>query len=480
MRPVSGLHVADFFSFRAFTTLSAAARGKAEVAAYNYSETVSVSVAAKALVARERPVSGNFFRVLRPRFVEGSGFQEQADRESAPPAVVLSHKIKQQLFGDGSGVVGQALIIDNITFRVVGVLSPAFHGLEPGDPTDLYVPMLHGHLVRRAKAAEGRTPVGQDDFWWVSMAARRASGVDPAQLQPLLQSAWRSTWRTDPSKDYPAPRLRVDNGRTGIALGRESLERPLYLLGALVGLVLLIACANIANLLLLRAMGRHREIALRVSLGCSRQRLMRQFATESAMLALVGGLLSLAVAWATGRLLASFLSGQDRAPIEVSLDPVMILSASAITAVTLVLFGALPAWRNSKVDPVAGLKTASGVAGPGMGTSRWRTGRVLVVSQIAFSLLLVTAAVLFTVNLRGAESEDVGFDRRNLVLFGIRPGTSGHEKSRLPQFYEAVERRLLEIPGVQRAGLAWMRPMTSGAGGMICNCRPGKVRCRWR
>jgi predicted permease len=232
-------------------------------------------------------------------------------------------------------------------------------------------------------------------------------------------------------------------------------------LGGLVGLLLVIACTNIVNLLLARAVARQREVTMRIALGCSRARLMRQFITESALLALLGGLASIGLSYLTANLLGQFLAGRDTQPIAVTLDFRILVMAGAITIVALLLFGIFPALHGSRINKVSLAKPSTGGLSYTPG-HKWNAGRLLVTAQMAMSVVLVMTAVIFTRNLLAIQSTDPGFDRRNLVLFGIRPGTSGYDQSRLASFYFNLEERLAATPGVSGVGLASMRPMNIG------------------
>ena len=272
---------------------------------------------------------------------------------------------------------------------------------------------------------------------------------------------FHASWSRQPKDMATAPRIRLDDGARGLGALSRNFRSPLFVLGGLVCLLLAIACLNIANLQLARAVARRQEIAMRISLGCSRARLMRQLLTESALTALLGGAASLVVGWATANVLGQFLGGRDSLPIAVALDHRMLLLAGAVTAAALAIYAVFPAWQGSRRLDAAWLKQGGGSLGTAQGR-RWTSGRMLVVAQVAMSVVLVMAAVIFTRNLRAIQAADPGFDRRNLVLFGIRPGTSGHEKEKLRQFYFDLERRLAETPGVERIGLVRFRPMNIG------------------
>jgi predicted permease len=458
MYPDEGVDVADFFSYRAFQVMRNRLRDRASFAAHANPIPVSVAYEGRPAVAQERPVSGNFFATLQLRPLMGRLVVEDDDRVDAPPVAVVSHRFWTTALASDPAVIGKTLTVNHEPHVVVGVLEPAFFGLEPGDSTAIYAPLHHA-------ASRGEWNIlkwlADDRMWGVQLIARVSPAADMAQLHAMTDTVFRSTWTREPKDPATAPRIRLDDGSRGLGALSRNFRRPLFVLGGLVSLLLVIACVNIANLMLARAVARRKEIAMRVSLGCSRARLMRQFLTESALIAILGGAASLVVAYGTGNLLGRFVAGDNSLPLTVSLDWRVVSIVGAITASALALFAVFPAWQGGRHLEASWLKQGGGSIGAAQ-RRKWTTGRALVVAQTAMSVVLVMAAVIFTRNLRGIETADPGFDRRNLVLFGVRPGTSGYETSRLPQFYFDLEQRLAGTPGVAGAGLCWMRPMNIG------------------
>jgi predicted permease len=453
-----GWDVADFFSYPSFRTLRQGVSGRASLAAFTYPGTVSISFAGQPRVGEERPVSGNFFSTLQVHARLGRLFSDNDDRDAAPATVVLSHRFWMNALGADPGVIGKTMIVNNKPQVIVGVVDANFYGLNPGDATDLYTPLFHGP---RQETTEGKAALNNSRFWGVQLIARRAAGVSDAQLLPVMAAIFPTTWPAQPKNAATAPQIRLDEGGRGLGFLRDEFRDPLLVLGALVGLLLVIACTNIVNLLLARAVARQREVAMRVALGCSQARLMRQFLTESALLAMLGGVASIVVGYLTANLLGQFLAERDNGPIAVTLDFRILAMAGAITAVALLVFGVFPAWRGARM--AGGNWVRSGVGNAGFApTRKWAAGRLLVIAQMAMSVVLVMTGVIFTRNLLAIRSADPGFDRRNLVLFGIRPGTSGYDKSRLPQFYFNLEQQLAATPGVSAVGMASMRPMNVG------------------
>jgi predicted permease len=460
MSSADGWDVADFFSYQGFAQMRRSLSALASVAAFTYPDQVSVSFAGRPTVARERAVSGNFFSTLEARPQFGRLLLDSDDTYAAPAAAVVSHGFWVRALGADPAVAGRTITINNQTYLIAGVLEPSFYGLATGDAAEIYTPMHHASFLRN-RYLEARSPLENNRFWGVQLLARRAAGVAESRLEPAMDAVFRATWAQPPKDPAVAPRVRLDEGRRGLGLVRDDFRDPLLVLGGLVTLLLAIACVNIANLLLARANARQKELALRISLGCGRARLMRQLLTESALLALMGGAASIGIAWVTATLLGRFLSGHETVAIGFVLDGRMIAMVGAIAAAALLVFGLFPAWQASRRLDASSLKQGAGSIGA-VSRRGWHSGRWFVTLQMALSVILVMTAVIFTRNLTGIQSSDPGFDRRNLILFGTRPGTSGYDKSRLAQFYFNLEQRLQATPGVSAAALASVRPMNMG------------------
>jgi len=458
--PEGAENVADFFSYSSFRTLRHTVSNQATLAAFTgFTNPVSVSYAGRPTVAQERGVSGNFFSALELKPELGRFFSDSDDAYNAPATVVVTHRFWVRALGADREAIGRAITINNRPHVVAGVLQGDFYGLAPGDGSEIYTPLHHTAFMSEAR--QGKLPLDNDRFWCVSILARLTPGVTPAQLQPALEVAFPISWSRRPKDLAKAPRIRLDEGERGLGFLRREFRNPLLVLGGLVALLLGIACTNIANLLLARAAARQKEVAMRISLGCSRTRLIRQFLTESAMLAALGGAASIAVSYLSANLLGQFLAGRDGFPIIVALDWHIVVIVGITSALALLSFGLFPAWRGTALPSGAFLKEGAGSIGSATGR-KWTAGKVLVLTQMAMSVVLVLSAVVFTRNLIGIESADPGFDRRNLILFNIRPGTSGYDTSRLEPFYLNLSQQLSVTPAVAQMGLASMRPMNVG------------------
>lgn len=456
-----GGHVADFFSYSGYHSMRDRLADTATIGAYSFPFDVSVAFEGRPTVAKQRPVNGAFWQALNVKAAHGRILTPNDDNPAAPATVLLSHRFWRAFCNEDPTVIGKPIRVNNRPHVVAGVLEPSFFGLVPADGTDFYTPMVHSAWVIDSRRS-GYDPIGDDQTWSIQLLARRKPGVTPETFQSRAQVAFRSSWARAPKNEAAAPVIQIEDGSAGLGSLRRDFGKPLLILAGLVGLLLAIACANIANLLLARANSRQKEVALRISLGCARGRLVRQFLTESALLAVLGGLASIFVAYAASTVLANFMADRrSRAAFEIGIDLPMVLAALGFSLLTILLFGLYPALRGASIDTSAALKEGAGSLGAAA-RHWWTPGKVLIVGQMALSIVLVAAAALFVRNLQSIQNLDPGYDRTNLLVFGLRPGTSGYSEDKLPVFWEGVERAIATTPGVASAGLATIRPMDGG------------------
>lgn len=458
--PEGGL-LADFFSYNGYQSMRARLADTATLGAYSYASDVSVAFEGRPTVAKQRPVDGGFWKVLNLRPAHGRILTGQDDSPAAPATVLLGHRFWKTFLNEDPSVVGKSIRVNNQPHVIAGVLEASFYGLLPGDGTDFYTPILHGAGIQEDRR-KGFDIISNDQVWAFQLLARRQPNVTPEVFQSRAQVAFRSSWSRAPKTEVAAPVIRIEDGSSGLGSLRRNFRQPLLILAGLVGLLLAMACANIANLLLARANSRQKEVALRISLGCARARLVRQFLTESAVLASLGGIASLIVAYAASNILAPFMADRrSRAAFEIAIDLPMILAALGISLLTILLFGLYPAFRSASVDTAHALKEGAGSLGAAA-RHWWTPGKVLIVGQMALSIVLVAAAVLFVRNLQSIQNTDPGYDRHNLLVFALRPGTSGYTEDKLPIFWEGLEKAVASTPGVASAGLSIIRPMDGG------------------
>ncbi len=413
-------------------------------------------------VASGQAVTGNYFVGLGVQPVIGRLLTDDDDKASAAPVAVLSHRYWQQRFSGDTAVVGKQINLNNVAFTVIGVTPLGFDGTgQVGESRDVTIPIA---WEPQLNADPQRSRMYGAGVWWLRIMGRLKPGATPEQAQAQLEPAFhqsviehRTARNTQTQatggnaispleqKDYP--RLVLASGSQGEMNMREYYAPSLYLLLGVVGLVLLIACANVANLLLSRAASRQKEIGVRLALGASRWRLMRQLLTESVLLAAVGGALGLVFAlWIKdGLLVTSDWGGEFMRGFEPKLDWRVLGFTMTLSLLTGIVFGVAPAWRATRVDLTPTLKDT------GRGSSaatRSLLSRGLVVMQVALSLLLLVGAGLFVRTLLNLQRVDVGFNTNNLLLFSVTPSLIGYKDERLMNLYDRMTERLETIPGV--------------------------------
>jgi predicted permease len=406
-------------------------------------------------------VSGEFFQVLGVRPLIGRTLAPEDDQKGCgTPGAVLSYGFFQREFAGDRGVLGKDLTLDGQRFPIIGVTRPEFFGVEVGNRYDIAVPLC----ADLRKRSESRTN------WWLSAMGRlrpgwsekRADTYIKAKSPAIMEATLPPTYRPNQAKRYLENKLVAESGATGVSELRESYESPLTLLLAATGLVLLIACANLANLLMARASVREREIAVRQAIGASRSRLVVQLLSESLLLALLGTVMGVGLSQVISRILISFLNTSNN-PVFIGLTPDlhMLGFTAAIAAGTCLLFGLLPAVRATRVAPAAAMRTGGrGVAG---GRERHGIRRALVTAQVAFSLVLLVGSVLFVRSLQKLMSVEPGFRPEGIVTAEIDIGPAKYPKERrLPAFRE-LEDKIRTLPGVVSVARVAMTPI-SGSG----------------
>ena len=431
-------------------------------------ESLNASVDGQASMADGAMVTGDYFSGLGVLPVLGRMITDTDVRESAPRVAVISYSYWTRRFGRPPSAVGKAIFIDGVPFTVVGVAPPEFFGVQPGHAPDIWIPLIQEARIGPWGAAppHSREMWTRPDWWWVMVLARLQPGVTEQQALvaaqvPFLRSAAAAA--KTPFKPTEAPQVEFLPASRGLDTLRWQYSRPLLVLMTVVSLVLLIACANIATLLLARAAARRREIGVRLTLGASRFRLVRQLLTESLLLSVIGGAAGFLLAhWGSRVLLLLISGGVQTVGLEIRPDLAVLGFCAGVSVLTGILFGLAPAMRAAGIDVASSLKeTASGITGVG---GRLRLGKVLVILQVGLSLLLLVAAGLFLRTLANLEKQDLGFNPKNLLVFTLDPTRSGYEGPRALDLYENVRTRLRYLPGVQAVTLSGSGLLT-GLGG---------------
>lgn len=405
-------------------------------------------------------VSGDYFRGLGVAPAAGRLIAESDEQQDAQVAV-LSFAYWTRRFGADPAIVGRSININSLPFMVIGVASPRFFGVQPGRVPDVWVPMLNrAELVPWGfRPANVPSLLEAHGYWWTHVMARLKPGVSEREAQARVDAMFQA-FAADALPELnraKAPHIGFEPGARGIDSLRVAYEQPLMLLMGMVALVLLIACANVAVLLLSRAMARRREFALRLSLGAGRGRLVRQLLTESLLMASAGGLLGVLFAGWTSRALLFLVPPDNRPLIDTSVDGFTLAFAAAVSIATALLFGLAPAILSTRVDLLPAMKQA----GSGQVSSEhpahkiWST--TFVVVQIALSLVLLVGAGLLIRTLNNLHSMPTGIDQDRLLVFGVDASQNGYSGDRLAATYEELIKRLAAAPGVEAASAARLR-----------------------
>ncbi len=412
-------------------------------------------------------VSGDFFRTLGVQPIFGRGFTSEDDRIGCgSPGAVVSYAFWQRELGGDPGALSRTITLDGHPFLVLGVTGPGFFGVEVGTRYDVAVPLCADALLSQ----NGDCRIPNRRAWWLSVMGRLKPGWTleraAAHLQALspaiTQASLPPTYRPDDAKRYLKNKLTATPGGTGVSELREDYQQPLWLLLATTGLVLLIACANLANLLLARASVREREIAVRQAIGASRRRLIRQLLSESLLLSVLGAGLGALLAQLLSRALIAFLStSRDRLFLGIALDLRILGFTAAIAVATCLLFGLLPALRATRIAPAAVMR--AGGRGLTAGRERFSIRRALVVAQVALSLVLLVGAMLFVGSLQKLSRVDPGFRPEGVISADFDLRKPQYAKQRYPELYRELLERLRSRSGVVSAAQVGFTPV-SGSG----------------
>ena len=411
--------------------------------------------------ARGEYVSGDYFRVFGIASQAGRVLTTTDDVRGCPALAVISDGFWRSEFAGSTAALGAKLPIEGKTFHVIGVAAPGFNGPEVGREPQIYVPLCAEAVVHGKTSALDRR-----SSWWMRVIGRRAPGVSPeqavARLEALAPSVYAATvpekWGAKQKLEYQRRSLSAVPAEHGLSNIRQAYSKALMIMMGAVGLVLLIACANVANLLLARAAARDREVAIRLAIGAARRRLVRQLFTESALLALLGAFAGLLVArWGTHALAAMISTDANPVALDLTLNPRVLGFTILVAGITAAIFGLAPAWRGTRVSPNAAMK--AGGRGVAEGHRRFTLGKSLVVAQVALSLTLLVGAGLFMTSLRNLATLDPGFRADGILIVNAGFRRSGLTDEQLRPLEDAVLQRVRAIPGVTAASASDITPM---------------------
>ena len=454
----TGRSLSSNYDYRTYTALREAVRDQADLFAFTLLRQANVSLGGQAATGGGMLVSGNYFSALRVPMHLGRGVDERDDRVGAESVVVLAHGMWRRAFAGDPAIVGKTVRVNGRPFTVIGVTTPAYYGVSDGGffpPADITLPLSAQPLVSpqwtRMAAESGASALFEtDQVLWLRIMARVKPGVSRTALESALSVAFHQRLN-ETSKPVPAgaeaPAIVLLDGARGLESMRSALETPLMLLGAVAALVFLIACVNVASLVIVRGVGRQQEFWIRLALGAGRGRLIRQTIVESLLLALGGGLLGALLAVWAGRLIVSTLAGSWPTALAIDLDPSLIALASGVSFLAALLFGLLPGVRLASRSSAEYLRqSGAGAAAPRLGA-----GRTLVLVQVAIAVPLVVGAGLFLRTIHNLASVELGFEPRGLVIFKMDPSLNGYEEARTKGLYARVIERLEAAPGIRGA-----------------------------
>ena len=421
----------------------------------------NLSTGGEARYAQANYVSGQFFETLGLSAVAGRALTSADDKRGCPGTAVLGNAFWRKEYGARTDIIGKNISLDNHPFEILGVIEPGFTGIEVGSAVDVYVPICTEKIIRGEYSS-----LDKRSNWWLEMIGRPKPGISPAQatarLKTLAPEIFKATipqnWNADQQAHYSKSTFETLPVANGISYLRTKYQRALTILIVITGLVLLIACANVANLLLARSAARQREIAIRMALGLRRGRLMRQLLTESLVLSLTGAALGILFAnWGASLLLRFLSSHGNQVYLDLTVDSRVLAFTASVAILTGLLFGLAPAWRGTRVDPQAAMKAnARGV----IEGSKFGIGKALVVAQVALSLLLVIGAGLMLTTFFRLETVDTGFERDHILLTAVDLRNGSYRPEQREAAYREILDRLRALPGVRSASSSEMTPIS--------------------
>jgi len=451
----------SLFSYEKYKMFRDQTRGFGELAGFQAGRTLmgvrrsGVNQPAESL--RAQYVSGNYFSMFGLRAYAGRAFTQNDDRKGADPVVMMSYATWQQKYGNDPSVVGSTFMLNGLPFTVVGIGPAGFYGDRMESAPAFWLP-LNAEAILDGPGNLLQFP-GTD---WLDVTGRLAPGGDPKSIESQLQVELKQFLLSPDAKLPPGEQglvpkqtLHLSPGGAGVQMMRDEYEAGLHLLMWVSAFVLLIACANVANLMLVRATSRKQHTAVQVALGAPRSRQISQVLTESTVLSLLGGVLGIAFAFGLTRLILHLAFPDE--PVAISATPSLPVLAFtfAIAILTGILFGVAPAWMTANADPADALRGAHRSTSQAAG---W-TQKSLVVAQTALSVVLLCAAGLLTQTLRNQQQQDFGFEVAGRYILHFDPSMAGFKAEQLPAFYRQLRENLAAIPGVNRVSFAMYTPM---------------------
>jgi predicted permease len=443
------------FSYPAFEQLRRDNRVLEDLFAFKDVGRMNATIDGNAQILQGELVSGNYFDQLQVQPQLGRPILAADDRIGTPVVALISAELWQRAFGSSPAVVGRTIKVNMVPVTIVGVVPSGFTGAKSVQSSpDLFLPLSSQPLVEPRGKNGSLLGASSPQLWWLNIMGRTKDGVSDITAQAALDISLSAVVRSTlhPDSNTTIPRLDVQDGSRGLFLSKQMFAKPLEVLMGVVGLVLLLACSNIASLLFARSMARQREVALRLALGAGRARVLRGVLTESLLLSALGGALGVALAFAGCRTLPTLLANPwETSQFTMPLDWTVLAFTASVTLLSGLLFGTVPAWISTRSDAGACLKAT------GPGSTRRRkgfSGRMIVTFQVMLSTLLVAGALLFVGTLFQLAHVSPGFRTDHLVLFAIQQPESRYPSPKDLQLHHQIEERLRALPGVQNVTLS--------------------------
>jgi predicted permease len=424
-------------------------------------QNVTIGINGEPTLANGQMVTGEYFSGLGVTALLGRGLTEADENPSAPRVAVISYAYWTRRFARDRSIIGRNLTLNGIPFTIIGVTPPAFYGVQVGMEPDLWIAFDDKPNLRpwSNEPNDGTSVFTARNWLCLNIIGRLKNGVTKAQAQSSLDALFHHIVTADwhPDKPDDVPHMFLAQASQGLPQLQQSTGQPLYILMVAVGMVLLIACANVATLLLARATARKKEISVRLAIGASRFRLIRQLLTESVLMSILGGALGLIfAAWGTRALVALMSSSSSPLILDTGADSKVLLFTLAAAFFTGILFGLAPAFRITRIELASAMKdTAANVSNA---RDKHRLGKSLIVAQVAASLVLMVGAGLFVRTLVNFETKSFGFNQRHLLSFGLDPTRAGYSDARLANLYSQLLDRIQALPGVKAATMMEYAP----------------------
>jgi predicted permease len=448
----------------------------AGVAAFAGGGSLTLTGNGSATTISSQLVSGEFFHTLGVHAAAGRLLEPGDDQPSSEPAVVLNYGYWQRAFGGSPSAIGKVVNLNGIAFTVVGVAEKKFISLSLGNVFDAWIPIAMANRLNPMFAHRNQDAAA----WWVLIAARLEPGATAEQAQAALDVLFKNSvlhGEKPVSKEADAPHITLPRAQDALIGASAEYKDPLRVLTVVVAIVLLIACANIAGLVVSRATGRRREIAVRLALGARRTRLLRQLLTESMVLGIFGGALGILLALGGTHTIVSMVAGGQTRPLGFSatLDWRVLAFTGAVSVLTGILFGLAPALRSLRLDLTPALKGGSGasIAGKPETRHRWFSlSNALVVIQTSLAIVVLMGAGLLVRTLTNLKDLNPGFDTRNTLTFSLNPRPAGYKPPQIDNLYRELQGQIGGLPGVMAVSYSQMALLSGGWSRIVFDYRP--------